>query len=83
MDINEPEGQPEDGERDNLGLDPNARYTFTGEELVRLLTEVGGAVAGVFLREDPTKVMPTEAILLGLREYIAASPDAFDDMRVD
>lgn len=63
---------------DTLGLDPDGRYEFTGADLVTLLTEVGGAVSGVFLREDPTKVMPTEAILIGLREYVAASPDTFE-----
>lgn len=62
---------------DDLGINPDARFEFTGRELVTLLTEVGGAVSGVFLREDPTKVMPSEAIVIGLREYIAASQDTF------
>lgn len=58
-------------------LNPDARYEFSGEELERLLTELGGAVSGVFLREDPTKVMPTEAIVIRMREYIEATPESF------
>lgn len=68
-------------------LDPDARYEFSGEELERLLTEMAGATSGVFLREDPTKVMPTEAIEIAMREYVEATPESFrrldpDEVRI-
>lgn len=68
---------------DSPNLDPDARYEFSGEELEALLTEVGGAISGVFLREDPTKVMPTEAILKGLHEFILATPESFKALDPD
>lgn len=58
-------------------LNPDARYEFSGEELERLLTEMAGATSGVFLREDPTKVMPDQAIVIAMREFIDATPEAF------
>lgn len=64
-------------------LNPDARYEFSGEELERLLTEMAGATSGVFLREDPTKVMPTEAIEISMKEYVGATPEAFQPLDPD
>lgn len=61
-------------------LNPDARYEFTGEQLEVLLTEMSGAVSGVFMREDPAKVMPTEAIVIGMRAYISATPESFVEL---
>lgn len=58
-------------------LNPDARYEFSGEGLERLLGEMAGAASGVFLREDPTKVMPTEQVEIAMKEFIAATPEAF------
>lgn len=73
--------------KDGPMLNPDARYEFTGKALETLLTEMAGATSGVFLREDPTKVMPDQAIVIAMREFIDASPEAFkaldpDEVRV-
>jgi hypothetical protein len=59
-------------------LNPDARYEFSGEELERLLGEMAGATSGVFLREDPTKVMPSQQVEIAMREFIDATPESFE-----
>lgn len=55
----------------------NARYDFSGEELVRLLTEAAGATSGVFLQQDPEKVMPGEDVLLAVQAWAIETTPAW------
>lgn len=56
-------------------IDPEGFYVLRGDSLRRFLWEAGGAVAGVFLREDRDKVMPTEAINEVLEQYVERTPE--------
>lgn len=52
-------------------------YSFTGAQLAELLLQAAGAASGVFLREDPQKVMPTDQVTLAVHAWAVETTPAW------
>ena len=59
-------------------LPADERYMFSGPELGSMLLEVAGATSGVFLRRDPTLVMPAEEVEGAVFHWVKESKAQID-----
>jgi len=53
------------------------RYEFTGLRLREMLFEVAGTASGVFLREDPDKVMPLSEVAKAVQGWAIVRAEMF------
>jgi hypothetical protein len=64
-----------------LGWNPPALWA--GEPLMKLLSMVAGAVSGVFMREHPDMVMPTEDVLAAIDAVLQCDPRPSEERQAE